>query len=178
MSPARIESETPMLSSMTSKFPTEAHTEDYARSLDAQDPLRSFREKYIIPSKASLKSTTLSKPDQSSEPCVYFCGNSLGLQPKCTSTYIQAQLDTWSSIGVYGHFVEMSNSPLRPWQNLAEQAAEQSARLFGARTDEVAIMNSLTANLHLAMASFYKPEGRRRKILLEWKAFPSDHVSI
>ena len=161
-------------------FPENADTEDYARSLDAQDPLRHLREKYIIPTKASLKrkslgSTTTASP---SEEGVYFCGNSLGLQPKCTAQYIQAQLDTWSSIGVAGHFTQLENSPLKPWQSMADFAAGQSRRLVGAQPGEVAIANTLTVNLHLLMASFYRPTEKRNKILLEWKAFPSDHVSV
>ena len=60
---------------------------------------------------------------------------------------------------------------------MAEAAAKQSARLVGAEPEEVAIMASLTVNLHLLMASFYKPVGRKTKIILDWKAFPSDHVS-
>lgn len=114
----------------------------------------------------------------SSEESIYFCGNSLGLQPKAVSKYIEAQLDTWSGIGVHGHFTPLEESPLVPWQLMAETAAEQSARIVGAKPEEVAIMNTLTVNLHMLMASFYKPEGQRTKILLEWKAFPSDHYAI
>jgi kynureninase len=112
------------------------------------------------------------------EQGIYFCGNSLGLQPKCTKEYIQAQLDTWSSINVYGHFRELENSPLRPWQSLADSVAGQSAAIVGAKKGEVAIANTLSVNLHLLMASFYRPTSTRNKILLEWKAFPSDHVCL
>lgn len=181
MAPALVHSSRDKDSSITttSKFPQEASSEAYAQSLDAQCPLRSFRDQYIFPTKASLKSTTLTTPDSStSDEAIYFCGNSLGLQPKRTAQYIQAHLSTWAGIGVHGHFTQLFDSPLRPWQDLAAQAAEQSAPIVGALASEVAIMNSLTANLHLAMAAFYKPEGRRRKILLEWKAFPSDHYTI
>jgi kynureninase len=78
---------------------------------------------------------------------------------------------------VAGHFTELEESPLKPWQSMADFAAEQSCRLVGALPGEVAIANTLTVNLHLLMASFYRPTGKRNKILLEWKAFPSDHVS-
>lgn len=94
------------------------------------------------------------------------------------ATYIQAQLDTWSSIGVQGHFAQVEDSPLSPWQNMAQTAAASMARLVGAHPDEVAAMNTLTVNLHLLMASFYRPSGKKSKILLEWKAFPSDHYAI
>lgn len=168
-------------------FPEHGDSVEYARSLDASDPLRSFRSKFHIPSKSSLKATSLSQKADSNgdaaseqqEQGIYFCGNSLGLQPKCTSRYLQAQLETWSSINVYGHFREMENSPLAaPWQSLAEAAAEQSSRIVGALKEEVAIENTLSVNLHLLMASFYRPTPKRNKILLEWKAFPSDHVSV
>ncbi|KAJ9602026.1 Kynureninase (L-kynurenine hydrolase) [Cladophialophora chaetospira] len=161
-------------------FPENADHEDYARSLDAQDPLRRLRERFIIPTKASLKRKSLvsSTVADSSEEAVYFCGNSLGLQPKCTARYIQAHLDTWASIGVAGHFTQLESSPLKPWQSMADFAAEQSCRLVGARPGEVAVANTLTVNLHLLMASFYRPMEKRNKILLEWKAFPSDHYAI
>lgn len=90
---------------------------------------------------------------------------------------MEAQLDTWSSIGVCGHFVDLEDSPLPQWQLLSEQAATSMSKLVGAQPEEVAAMGTLTMNLHLLLASFYKPTETRRKILLDWKAFPSDHVS-
>jgi kynureninase len=91
---------------------------------------------------------------------------------------MEAQLDTWSSIGVCGHFTDLEDSPLKQWQLLAEQAATSMARVVGAAPEEVAAMGTLTGNLHLLLASFYKPTETRRKILMDWKAFPSDHVSF
>ncbi|KKY25490.1 putative l-kynurenine hydrolase [Phaeomoniella chlamydospora] len=123
-------------------FPEDADTEAFAQRLDDEDPLHSFRDKFIIPSKANLRSAKLAKPGLSNEPGIYLCGNSLGVQPKAVSRYVEAQLDTWSSIGVYGHFVSVEDSPLTPWQSLAESAAKQSARLVGANPGEVAIMES------------------------------------
>jgi kynureninase len=90
---------------------------------------------------------------------------------------MEAQLDTWSSIGVQGHFTDLEDSPLKQWQLLAEQAAASMSRIVGAAPEEVAAMGTLTMNLHLLLASFYKPTETRRKILMDWKAFPSDHVS-
>lgn len=115
-----------------------------------------------------------SSPDQS----IYFCGNSLGLQPKAAREYVNAQLDTWSTIGVNGHFQQLEGSPLKPWQHMAQFCAESSAPIVGALPSEVAIMNSLTANLHFLMASFYKPTPQKSKIIMDWKAFPSDHYAI
>ncbi|KAK5073606.1 Kynureninase (L-kynurenine hydrolase) [Lithohypha guttulata] len=159
-------------------FPAEATALDYAKSQDAKDSLQHLRSEYIIPSKASLKARRLAQPNLSNEDGIYFCGNSLGLQPKAMRTFIQAQLDTWSSIGVQGHFTRIEDSPLPPWQDMAKTAATSMAKIVGANPDEVAAMNTLTVNLHLLMASFYRPSGRKSKILLEWKAFPSDHYAI
>lgn len=89
---------------------------------------------------------------------------------------MEAQLDTWSSIGVAGHFTDLEDSPLRQWQLLSEQAAASMSKLVGAAPEEVAAMGTLTANLHILLASFYKPTATRHKILMDWKAFPSDHV--
>ncbi|KAJ6072605.1 hypothetical protein N7467_010690 [Penicillium canescens] len=159
-------------------FPAEAASLEYAALLDAADPLRGFRDQFIIPSKANLAAKKLAKPGLSSEPSIYFCGNSLGIQPKAVSKYMEAQLDTWSSIGVCGHFTDLEDSPLKQWQLLAEQAAASMARVVGAAPEEVAAMGTLTGNLHLLLASFYKPTETRRKILMDWKAFPSDHYAI
>jgi kynureninase len=79
-------------------------------------------------------------------------------------------------MGVYGHFLDLEDSPLPPWQLLADHAAKQMSRLVGASPEEVAAMGTLTVNLHLLLASFYKPTRTRHKIILDWKAFPSDYV--
>ncbi|CRG83149.1 kynureninase [Talaromyces islandicus] len=162
----------------SSKYPSNSTSRQYAESLDRADPLRSFREKFIIPSKANLKTTKLAKPGLSQEPSIYFCGNSLGLQPRATAKYLEAHLDTWSSIGVCGHFRDLEGSPLRQWQLLSEQAAADMSRIVGAAPEEVAAMGTLTSNLHHLLASFYTPTDSKHKILLDWKAFPSDHYAI
>lgn len=170
------------------QFPTEASTLEYAQQLDAQDPLRSFREKFRIPTKASLRRKAVSSaPKEASEnghvlpgnePSVYFCGNSLGCQPKLVASYLHTHLETWADHGVNGHFSSFEDSPLTQWQDMAESCAKKSASIIGADASEVVIMNTLTANLHLMMASFYKPTEKRHKIICEWKPFPSDFVSI
>jgi kynureninase len=116
--------------------------------------------------------------EKDSEQGIYFVGNSLGAQPKAVREYINAQLETWGSIGVGGHFQEMQDSPLVPWQDMAEDCARKSADIVGSSPHEIVIMNTLTANLHMMMASFYKPTEKRHKIILEWKPFPSDHYAI
>lgn len=112
------------------------------------------------------------------EKTIYFVGNSLGAQPKAVREYLNAQLETWASIGVNGHFNTFDNSPLSSWQDLAADCAVKSCDIVGASPSEIVIMNTLTANLHLLMASFYKPNEKRHKVILEWKPFPSDHYAI
>lgn len=171
-------------------FPSDADTQSYAQSLDKEDPLRSFRKEFIFPTKTSLKGKPLERPTavngstefsspSNSDEAIYLCGNSLGLQPARTASYIQAHLSAWSSLVVGGHFKTMENSPLKePWQALPDVAAKQTCPLVGAKEGEVAIANTLTVNLHLLMASFYRPTAKRNKILFETRAFPSDHVSL
>jgi kynureninase len=108
---------------------------------------------------------------------VYFVGNSLGAQPKAVRRYLNAQLETWASVGVNGHFTALGNSPLTAWQDMAEDCSNKLADIVGAKPHEVVTMNTLTANLHFMMASFYKPTKERHEIILEWRPFPSDHVS-
>ena len=158
-------------------------SQDYARSLDNIDPLAHFRLEFHIPTLADLKRPTLAKPrdEEPSEPCTYLCGNSLGLQPVRAAGLVSSFLTQWRTKGVLGHFVEHSDYPLPPIVNIDDHAARLIAPIVGARTSEVAVMGSLTANLHLLMSSFYRPsrkgEGRWR-IMLEGKAFPSDHYAV
>lgn len=116
--------------------------------------------------------------DKEDDKCIYFVGNSLGAQPKAVRRYIDAQLETWASIGVNGHFASLGNSPLTAWQDLAEDCAVKSADLVGASPYEIVVMNTLTVNLHLMLASFYRPTEKRHKIILEWRPFPSDYFAI
>jgi kynureninase len=136
-------------------------TLDHARALDAQDPLRAYREEFLIPT----------RPD--GEPVIYLCGNSLGLQPKRARSIVEQELDDWGTLGVEGHFKGHS-----PWYSYHEVFRETGARLVGARPGEVVMMNSLTVNLHLMMVSFFRPTPERHKILMDWPAFPSDIYAI
>lgn len=130
-----------------------------ARLLDSQDSLASFREQFHLPL-------------HNGEPQIYFVGNSLGLQPKRTSDYIGQELEAWGKLGVRGHF-----EGDHPWMPYHEFLTETMADLVGGNHEEVVVMNSLTANLHLMMATFYRPTRERHKILLEAHSFPSDfHV--
>lgn len=132
-----------------------------AESLDREDPLGAFRERFHIPKR------------ENGEEEIYFCGNSLGLQPKSTRRYVREVLEAWARMAVRGHF-EGSH----PWLPYHEFATEKLARLVGALPLEVAAMNSLTANLHLLMVSFYRPTPERHKILIEAQAFPSDRYVV
>lgn len=132
-----------------------------ARNLDESDPLGEFRQRFRIPH----------GPD--GNPCVYLCGNSLGLQCEEVSLAVQGELERWARLGVAGHF----DGPL-PWMPYHEFLTDNLAWLVGARPGEVVAMNSLTVNLHLLMVSFYRPEGTRRKILIEKGAFPSDRHAV
>jgi kynureninase len=132
----------------------------FAQELDQQDPLASFRSRFHFPTFHN-------------ENPVYFTGNSLGLQPKMAATYIQEELNAWANYGVEGHFLAK-----RPWFSYHENLTNMAAKVVGALPIEVVITHSLTTNLHLLMVSFYRPSGKRVKILCEEKAFPSDQYAL
>ncbi|KAI4249577.1 MAG: hypothetical protein LQ352_005573 [Teloschistes flavicans] len=112
------------------------------------------------------------------EQCIYLCGNSLGLQPRRTADRIAAHLEAWATKGVFGHFKSHEDSELPPFVDLDEIAAQRMAPIVGAMSGEVAVMETLSANLHLMLASFYRPTKERFKIIIEGKAFPSDHYAV
>ncbi|MBP6350966.1 MAG: kynureninase [Candidatus Obscuribacter sp.] len=137
---------------------------EFARSMDAKDELRSFRDEFILP-------RDLGAAD--GQGCVYLTGNSLGLQPVKAREYINAELDDWAKLGVEGHF-----HARHPWLPYHEFLTDMSAKVVGALPSEVVVMNTLTVNLHLMMVSFYRPSGKRRKIVIEKGAFPSDQYAV
>ncbi|KAF2398437.1 kynureninase [Trichodelitschia bisporula] len=162
-------------------------SEGYARYVDSKDELRHYRDEFIIPTLGDLERKSIAIEEEIktelwgldwSLPSVYLCGNSLGLQPRRTRTYLQQYLDTWGTKGVNGHFTRHTDALTRPWVDIDEDCAAAIAPIVGAEKDEVAVMQSLTANLHLLMASFYKPTVKRWKIIMEEKAFPSDHYAV
>ncbi|MEP6923461.1 MAG: kynureninase [Pyrinomonadaceae bacterium] len=136
-------------------------TAAFARKLDEQNLLGIFRDKFFIPKQPN------------GEDVLYFAGNSLGLQPKLTKSYIEQELKDWATFGVEGHFQAQN-----PWMPYHELMTEQMARIIGAKPIETVVMNSLTVNLHLLMVSFYRPIGKRRKIVIEAGAFPSDQYAV
>src|SRR5881227_428700 len=135
--------------------------EQFALQLDSEDPLRHFRQKFHLP---------LGKDDR---PLIYFAGNSLGLMPKAARAIVEEELDNWAKLGVDAHHATGT-----PWYTYHEALREPTARLVGANSLEVIYMNSLTVNLHLMMATFYRPTKSRFKILMEEPAFPSDTYAI
>ncbi|KAK0711373.1 pyridoxal phosphate-dependent transferase [Lasiosphaeris hirsuta] len=159
-----------------------------AQALDQEDPLAFTRSEFNIPTVADIASTRLADPgskgssemrESESAKCIYLCGNSLGLQPKRTPTRINQYLSTWAAQGVQGHFKPLEGSPLPTWLDADAQAAELIAPIVGAAPSEVAVMQTLTANLHLLMSAFYRPDiNGKHKIILESKAFPSDHFAV
>src|ERR1700736_5080898 len=136
-------------------------TLEYARALDEADVLRTFRDRFAIPSHSR------------GEPLLYLCGHSLGLMPLDARRLVEQELDDWARLGVLGH-----EQATRPWIPYHENLTAGLAYLSGARPDEVVAMNSLTVNLHLMLAAFYRPRGKRRKILIEAGAFPSDRHAV
>src|SRR4029450_9630508 len=135
--------------------------EDFARQLDAKDPLRQFREKFHLP---------LGK---NGKPVIYFAGNSLGLMPKGARAIVEEELDNWAKFGVDAHHA--TGTPLYSYH---ETLRGPTARLVSAQPREVICMNSLTVNIHLMMATFFRPTKSRFKILMEDPAFPSDTYAI
>jgi kynureninase len=132
----------------------------FAVRQDEQDPLKNFRSHFLI-------------PQHNGEDAIYLCGNSLGLQPASAQQYLADQLNTWKNLAVEGWF--QGNDP---WLDYHKQLTGSISRIVGANENEVAVMNSLTVNLHLLMVSFYKPDNKRFKIIMEGGAFPSDQYAI
>src|SRR5262249_42417022 len=135
--------------------------EDFAEKLDAQDPLRRFRERFYLPLGKDAK------------PLIYFAGNSLGRMTQSARAIVAHQLENWAKFGVEAHHAAGT-----PWYTYHEALREPTARLVGAKPVEVICMNSLTVNLHLMMATFYRPTKSRFKIVMEEPAFPSDTYAI
>lgn len=134
--------------------------EAFAVDLDAADPLARFREAFHMPRRDAREA-------------IYFCGNSLGLQPRAVREIVAQELDDWAALAVDGHF-----RAARPWYAYHEQVRAPAARLVGALPHEVVCMNGLTVNLHLLMSTFYRPTPQRHRILIEDCAFPSDIYAV
>lgn len=136
------------------------NTLDFAQQQDQQDPLKGFRDKFHFPTKLH-------------EQVIYFCGNSLGLQPKTIQARVDQELKMWQDFAVEGHFLGA-----HPWMDYHKALKKPMTGIFGAQAHELTVMNSLTVNLHLMMATFYRPTSTRYKIVMEAGAFPSDQYAM
>lgn len=134
--------------------------QEFAKQSDQLDPLKHFRERFFI-------------PKHHRSDCIYFTGNSLGLQPKTTKSYIEQELEDWAELGVEGHF-----RATNPWFSYHEIFPDQLSEIVGALPEEVVVMNQLTVNLHLLLVTFYRPTQDRYKVICEAKAFPSDQYAL
>lgn len=132
----------------------------YATEMDQKDPLNQFRKAFHF-------------PQHQGRDVIYFCGNSLGLQPKNVANAFETELQTWRELAVGGYF-----NGTNPWLYFQEYLKPALSRLVGAKEREVSAMNALTVNLHLLMLSFYKPTAERFKIIMEAGAFPSDQYAV
>lgn len=132
----------------------------FAQQMDQQDPLAVYRHRFHL-------------PELHGKPCIYLTGNSLGAMPKSVADYIQTELNDWAKLGVEGHF-----EATRPWKPYHHFLKEKAANIVGGLPSEVVVMNNLTTNLHLMMVSFYRPSGKRTKIVCEGGAFPSDQYAL
>lgn len=137
------------------------NTLEYAKEMDSHDPLRNYRAEFHHPKR------------ENGQPWIYLCGNSLGLQPTITRDYVNQELDDWATFGVEGHFHAKN-----PWMPYHEFLTEGMAKVVGAKPEEVVVMNTLSANLHFMMVSFYRPTSTRYKIVIESDAFPSDLYAV
>lgn len=135
-------------------------TLSYAQSLDKTDELAHYRNQFFIPT-------------HNDKDMRYFCGNSLGLQHKGVKDHLTKELDIWAEQGVEGHFKNEF-----PWLSYHRQFSTLFTEIVGAKEEELIVMNSLTTNLHLLMASFYRPTDKKYKIIIEKDVFPSDYFSV
>jgi len=136
------------------------NTLQFAKAQDKTDPLKKFRAKFLFPKHRGRE-------------VIYFTGNSLGLQPKTISQYLQQELNDWQRFGVEGHFHARN-----PWFSYHELLSKPLSKIVGAKPSEVVAMNQLTSNIHFLFVSFYCPTKDRYKIICEAKAFPSDQYAM
>src|SRR5215210_1031423 len=136
------------------------NTPGFAKEMDEKDPLKDFRNKFYIP--------IINK-----KQCIYFVGNSLGLQPQSAQDYIYSELENWANYGVEAHFHAKT-----PWVDYHDLLVKPLSKIVGCLPQEVVVMNHLTVNLHLLLTTFYRPTKERYKIICEAKAFPSDQYAF
>lgn len=101
----------------------------------------------------------------------YFAGNSLGLQPLAAREAVTRRLDEWATAAVEGWWDA-------GWLDAADRLRAPLGRIVGARPDDVAVMNTLTVDLHLLLAALYRPTRERFRIVIDHDAFPSDSHAV
>ncbi len=136
------------------------NTLDFALQLDERDELKDFRTQFLT-------------PKHNGRDAIYFCGNSLGLQPASAEKYINDILTNWKDLAIEGFFQGAT-----PWLSYHKRLTNTLSSIFGAKNEEITVMNSLTVNIHLLMVSFYKPTHKRFRIIIEGNAFPSDQYAF
>lgn len=136
------------------------NTLEFAKELDKKDVLAKYRTEFNF-------------PKVNGKQVIYFTGNSLGLQSNRSVGYVEEVMKDWADLAVEGHFFAD-----KPWWDYHERFSKPLSKVVGAKPSEVTVMNTLTVNLHLLMASFYRPTSKKYKILCEEKAFPSDQYMI
>lgn len=157
------------LLALSRKMGLEVFSADFARAMDDADPLREYRSRFSMPKMKDLPNVDPARFVEPEQECIYLCGHSLGLKPKSADEYVQRVLDNWGKRAVESHFegyLPAASCELVPKKAMAD--------LVGADPNEVVIMNGLTVNLHLLMLTYYRPQGKRRKLVIERDAFPSD----
>lgn len=132
------------------------NTRDFAIACDQKDALNYLRKEFIF-------------PQFKGRDVLYFTGNSLGLQPKVSQSYVDEVMNAWGELAVEGHF-----NGDRPWWEYHEKLTPTLSKIMGCQQEELTVMNTLSVNLHFLLVSFFRPEGAKTKILCEQKAFPSD----
>ncbi|CAF0769446.1 unnamed protein product [Rotaria sordida] len=150
----------------------ELNKKQFALFMDDQDPLGYIRQKFSYPKLGTLPKVDKKRIEPSNE-CIYLCGQSLGLMPLRTIDYMNAFMNDWATLGVYGHFTGSN-----PWAKCDIPCLSTMSLLVGGQIKEVALMNQLSSNLHFMMTAFYQPQSNRYKILYEEHAFPSDQYAI
>ena len=125
----------------------------HSKELDSQDPLKNFRDKFLFPSPQSI----------------YLCGHSLGLQPKTAKKFVDTELDSWATLAVEGH-----KKGKNPWFDYHSFLTDGMSAIVGSDNTETVVMNSLTTNLHMLMISFFRPNSKKYKIMIDVPVFPSD----
>jgi len=134
---------------------------EHAHALDSADPLQAWHDRFVLPQ------------DEAGRELVYLCGHSLGAQPTLAAEHVDEVMRDWRMLGVEGFFAARHS-----WLAYHERATPTLARLVGAQPEDVAVMNTLTVNLHLMLVSFYRPAGGRTALLVERHAFPSDRYAV